>query len=85
MRHDISAWHTFCYGFIARKVHRDDTWVNEVKRPEARGRAEQDHPMAIGTKTFVVAALMAIAAIFGSNGASNADPLHTALHMEHVD
>lgn len=41
--------------------------------------------MAIGTKTFVVAALMAIAAIFGSNGASNADPLHTALHMEHVD
>jgi hypothetical protein len=34
--------------------------------------------MAIGTKTFMVAAFMAIVAIFGSIGSSNADTLHDA-------
>ena len=74
-----------CYGCFTGKVHRDDRWVKEVKRSEARGRAKQDEPMATGTKTFMVAALMAIAAIFGSFGASNADPLFTAPQIEQVD
>ncbi|MEP4637205.1 MAG: hypothetical protein ABJZ83_02475 [Yoonia sp.] len=34
--------------------------------------------MAFGTKTFMVAAFMAVAAFFGSIGASNADTLHSA-------
>ena len=41
--------------------------------------------MATGTKTFMVAALMAIAAIFGSFGASNADPLYIASQIEQAD
>lgn len=40
--------------------------------------------MALGTKTFLVAALMAIAAFFGSIGATNADPLHDAPLTEHI-
>jgi len=41
--------------------------------------------MALGTKTFMVAALMAIAAIFGSMGATNADALHDVSYTETFD
>ena len=41
--------------------------------------------MALGTKTFLVAALMAIAALFGSIGTSNADTLHESSSLEHFD
>lgn len=41
--------------------------------------------MALGTKTFMVAALMAIAALFGSIGTSNAGTLHYTPPTEHFD
>lgn len=39
--------------------------------------------MALGTKTFVVAAFMAVAAFFGSIGTSNADTLHISPIAHH--
>lgn len=59
--------------------------MDEVEWPGTQGRAEQDHPMALGTKTFMVAALMAIAAFFGSIGATNAETLHVAPLVEQHD
>ncbi len=40
--------------------------------------------MAIGKKTFLVATFMAITALFGSIGASNADTLHKAPATENI-
>jgi hypothetical protein len=58
--------------------------VDEIER-SGTSRAEQDNPMANGTKTFVVAAFMAIVAIFGSIGTSNADTLHKTPTILHTD
>jgi hypothetical protein len=62
-----------------------DRWVDAAEWPGTFGRAEQDNPMATGTKTFLVAACMAIAAIFGSIGTSSADPLFDTSVADHLD
>jgi hypothetical protein len=59
--------------------------VDEIERSGTDGSTEQDNPMAFGTKTFMVAAFMAIAALFGSIGASNADTLHPTDLPRHID
>lgn len=41
--------------------------------------------MALGTKTFLVAALMAVVALFGSIGATNAETLHDIPQTVYAD
>ena len=46
--------------------------MEEGERPGTAGNKEQAKHMSTGTKTFLVAAIMALVALSGSLGASNA-------------
>ncbi|MFT4702204.1 MAG: hypothetical protein ACI9ND_002044 [Yoonia sp.] len=68
-----------------REKHRMDRRVDAAEWPGTCSRAEQDHPMATGTKTFLVMAFMAIAAFCGSIGMSSATPIFDTSIADHVD
>lgn len=67
-----------------RDKHRGQNHADEGECPGADGRKEQVYPMSLGTKTFLVAALMAIVALSGSLGASNARAQSVPFEPGHI-
>jgi len=60
--------------------------VDEAEWSGTSGKAEQVFTMALGTKAFLVAALMAVVALSGSIGTADAQAgniEHTLAHIAH--